>query len=87
MEAFERISHIFSVLALFPWFSDIISTSSLYLAATCSCALRQSTEASGRISYVFHVKVDSEFPAQFAPANPGFFSSSSFWQSPRASVR
>ena len=56
MEAFKIISHMFSVLALLPWFSDIISTSSLYLAATCSCALRQSTVAFGRISSIFYMK-------------------------------
>ena len=42
---------------------DVNSTSSLYLAATCPCALR-STETFGQF---FHVKVDSERPAQFSP--------------------
>ena len=57
LEACERISHIFYVLlALFSWNVDLISSSPLYLAATCSCALRQSTEAFGRISSIFHVK-------------------------------
>ena len=46
LEACERISHIFYVLlALFAWNQDRISSSPLFLAATCPCALRQSTDA------------------------------------------
>ena len=52
MEACERISHIFYVLlALFAWNLDLISLSPLFLAATCPCALRQSTAVLGRISF------------------------------------
>ena len=39
---------------------DIISSSSLYLAATCTRALRQSTEALGRNTFVFYLKVDPD---------------------------
>ena len=46
-EARGRISHIFYVLAPFARNLDVISTSSLYLAATCPCALRQPTETFG----------------------------------------
>ena len=49
VEACERISHIFYVLALFAWNLDFISSSPLFLAATCPCAL-------GRISSFFYVK-------------------------------
>ena len=57
MEACGRISHIFFVLlALFAWTLDVISSSSLFLAATCPRALRTSTETFGRISSVYLVK-------------------------------
>ena len=39
---------------------DIVFSSSLYLAATCTRVLRQSTEALGRNTFVFYLKVDPD---------------------------
>ena len=79
--------HIFSTCSRCSHdFSYVISTSSLYLAATCACALRQSMETLGQISYVFQVKVGSELPAQFSLGNLNIISVSSIWESLCASV-
>ena len=57
MEACERISHIFNVLlALFAWNLDLISLSPLFWQPLASCALRQSTDALGRISFFLREK-------------------------------
>ena len=66
--------HIFSAcLRRLPGIWTLLSTSALYLAATCPCALRQSTETFGQITSFFHVKVDSELPAQFSPWKSGHY--------------
>ena len=94
MEACERIAHIFYVLlALFRLDSGRYFLSPLFLAATCPCALRQSTDAFGRISSIFYVNVDSDPEAVSTGSSTavhtwkfGIVSTSSVWQSPRASV-
>ena len=56
-------------------------------AATCPCALRQSTEVFGRISSLFYVKSGLRAPrAVLTLVNLNIMSTSSVWQSPRASV-
>ena len=56
MEACERISHIFLRARAVRLESGPYFLEPLVLAATCPCALRQSTEAFGRISSIFYVK-------------------------------
>ena len=103
VEACERISHIFYVLALLAWNLDLISLSPLFwqplvvyflrekwtpssprsshtgnLNIISTSSIWQRTKppvpasvyvASGRISHIFIVAVDSDFPAQFALEN------------------
>ena len=57
MEACERISHFFYVLlSAVRLESGPYFLRPLFLAATCPCALRQSTDALGRISSTFYAK-------------------------------
>ena len=74
------------LLALFAWNLDLYFLEPLVLAATCSCALRQSTDAFGRISFIFYVKSGLRAPRAVHPGNLNILSTSSIWQSPRASV-
>ena len=60
MEAFGRISFSACCSPSSLGNLDIVSSSSLYLAATCTRVLRQSTGAFGRNSYVFLVKEDPD---------------------------
>ena len=89
MEAFKTISHMFSVLALLPWFSDIISTSSFYLAA--NLLLCVATVHGGfwpNFFYFLHEKWTPSSPRSSSPwKSEHKISTSSVWQSPRSSVR
>ena len=55
----------------------------LVLAATCSCALRQSTEV---FVYFLREKWTPSSPRSSHPGNLNIISASSIWQPPRASV-
>ena len=52
----------------------------LVLAATCPCALRQSTEAFGRISSIFYVKSGPGSLRSSHLGNLNIISTSSIWQ-------
>ena len=67
--------HIFSTCCsrCLPGIWILFPRAPLYLAATCSCALRQSTDAFGRMSSSFHVKRWTPITLQFTLGNLEFF--------------
>ena len=86
MEACERISHIFLRARAVRLESGPYFLEPLVLAATCPCALRQSTEAFGRFWSIFYVKSGLGAPRAVHTCKSEHYFYEQYLAVPRASV-
>ena len=78
MEACERISHIFYVLALFAWKLDLISSSPLFWQPLAPATVHDSFWTN--FVYFLREKWTPSSPRSSHPGNLNIISTSSIWQ-------